>query len=64
LLLTYFILTNTQLNLLAKLEEIGYTLSVWKFCWDAVLEKLDPSMKDYEGLGKIFSDKLLKEEEK
>ena len=43
---------------------MGYTTSVWKFCWDAVMEKLDRSIKDYEGLGRIFSDKLLKGEEK
>jgi hypothetical protein len=51
---------DSELNLPAKLEEIGYTSSVWKFCWDAVLEKLERSIKDYEGLRKIFSEKLLK----
>jgi hypothetical protein len=54
-------MSDTGLNLLAKLEEIGYTSSVWKFCWETVREKLEHSMKDYEGLGRIISDKLLKE---
>jgi hypothetical protein len=60
-LFIYILLSDKELNLLAKLEEIGYTSSVWKFCWDAVIEKLERSMKDYEGPGRIISDKLLKE---
>jgi hypothetical protein len=53
--------SDKELNLLAKLEEIGYAPSVWKFCWEAVIEKLECSMEDYERLGRIISDKLLKE---
>jgi hypothetical protein len=40
--------SDKELNLLAKLEEKGYASSVWKLCWEAVIEKLEHSMKDYE----------------
>jgi hypothetical protein len=43
------------------LVELGYTTSVNRFCWDAVDEKVTRTLKDYETLGKILSDKLKSE---
>jgi hypothetical protein len=43
------------------LVELGYTTLVNRFCWDAVDEKVTRTLKDYETLGKILSDKLKSE---
>jgi hypothetical protein len=41
--------------------DIGYTHSISRFCQEAIEEKLERSMKDYNKLGEIMSDKLQKE---
>jgi hypothetical protein len=44
-----------------KLAEAGYTLSVDRFVIDAVNEKLERTLKDYETLGKVLRDRLQSE---
>jgi hypothetical protein len=56
LLKTYTIIDNSDLELLKKLVDIGYTQSISRFCQEAIEEKLERSMQDYNRLGEIFSD--------
>ena len=51
----------SHLEFLKKLADVGYTDSIERFVTDAVNEKLERTLKDYETLGKVFSDKLQSE---
>jgi len=61
LLKTYALIDNSDLELLKKLVNIGYTHSISRFCQEAIEEKLQRSVKDHNRLGEIFSDRLQKE---
>ncbi|HKG87021.1 MAG TPA: hypothetical protein VKA95_01745, partial [Nitrososphaeraceae archaeon] len=58
---TYIPIDISSLELIKKLVDIGYTSSVDWFCRNAVKEKIERTLTDYETLGKIFSDKLQSE---
>ena len=57
----YILSSRSRPEFIKRLVDIGYTDSVNRFCIDAVQEKLARTLKDYETLGKIFSDKFLSE---
>jgi hypothetical protein len=58
---TYIPIRISHLEFIKKLVNVGYTSSVDRFCRDAVNEKLERTLKDYETLGRIFSDRLQSE---
>lgn len=58
---TYILVSASRLHFIKKLIDAGYTDSVDRFVRDALNEKIERTMKDYETLGKLLSDRLQSE---